>query len=204
MRKYIIEFILIILLIPIFGYIGWQAYSTYIKKPELELEGLAETQTVPPQVNKLDTKNKTAAVQKGALPEQPAPPSSAPEKTGLSGEPEGRKRNPFEHSLPIKIKKIQAAKTPEKKIDEEEEKKRLASILPKHEKKKIVLPAFTLTGIVWGEYRPRAIIDNQVYRIGDLVKGAKILDITNQGVQMLYQEEDQKITFLLTITKTGE
>jgi len=44
------------------------------------------------------------------------------------------------------------------------------------------LPPVTIQGVVWGDPPPRAIIDNDVYRIGDTVGGAVITAIGRGGV----------------------
>jgi hypothetical protein len=43
-------------------------------------------------------------------------------------------------------------------------------------------PTLRVQGLLWGGREPQAIIDNAVYKVNDLVKGAKILEITRDGV----------------------
>ena len=44
------------------------------------------------------------------------------------------------------------------------------------------LPPLRIQGIVWGGTEPKAIIDNQVYGVHDVVAGAQILQIDGDGV----------------------
>jgi len=43
-------------------------------------------------------------------------------------------------------------------------------------------PALRVQGLLWGGKEPQAIINDAVYKVNDLVKGAKILEITRDGV----------------------
>lgn len=43
-------------------------------------------------------------------------------------------------------------------------------------------PTFTIEGVVWGGPRPQAVIDGDVYDVGDTVQGAKIMAIDRTGV----------------------
>ena len=45
-----------------------------------------------------------------------------------------------------------------------------------------VFPSLKIQGIIWGSRRPQAVIDGDVYDVGDTVQGAKIVDIDRQGV----------------------
>jgi hypothetical protein len=46
-----------------------------------------------------------------------------------------------------------------------------------------------LSGIMWGEDLPLAIINGKVYKVGDSISGIKIVEISKQGVLLKYQEE---------------
>lgn len=189
MKKIRIEFILVIILIPILAYVGWQIYNSYIKSPDIDIEELELQEEKDAELT--DT------------PQQK--PDLAPKGTlSYTGYVE---RDPFKHSLPVKIKKPPKPKLKpkpkpkkiEKKkhiIDEREKKpeeKPKAIKKPKEKEKPsqpILLPKFNVIGIVWGEAAPRAIIDNKIYKIGDTVKGAKILEITDKGIHMIYKTKD--------------
>ena len=58
-------------------------------------------------------------------------------------------------------------------------------------------PALQLQGIVWGGKKPRAIINNEVYGMGDAVAGATITSIASGSVSL----EFQGTTFSLTLSK---
>ena len=47
-------------------------------------------------------------------------------------------------------------------------------------------PTLSVQGIVWGGSTPQAIINDQLYGIHDVVKGAKIIAIDREGVTMDY------------------
>ncbi len=58
-------------------------------------------------------------------------------------------------------------------------------------------PQVTLQGMFWGSVHPYAIINGDVYAVGDQVAGAKILAIAREGVTMQVGD----IQFVLTSTK---
>lgn len=216
MKRYVLEVILTILLIPILGYVGWQAYNTYLKPPDLDLEQL-ETTTAKEKESDPEsiTVSKKVTLTKINDLTQNAKKASEnrlatvlKETVEQETQKEPGQRNPYNHSLPIKIKKDQQKKKPSvKKIlsKEEEKNKKLKELKPvkapekaKEPPKEIILPTFQVSGIVWGKYQPRAIIDNQVHSVGDNIKGAKILDITKTGVLMVVEQEDQRKEFWVT------
>jgi hypothetical protein len=43
-------------------------------------------------------------------------------------------------------------------------------------------PSLRVQGLLWGGREPQAIINDAVYKVNDVVKGAKILEITRDGV----------------------
>lgn len=43
-------------------------------------------------------------------------------------------------------------------------------------------------GVVWGGAMPQAIINNRVTNIGDVIEGAKVIDISKKGVILLYKD----------------
>ncbi len=57
------------------------------------------------------------------------------------------------------------------------------------------LSKIDLRGITWGGKMPMAFIDDKVYKIGDTVSDAKIVDINSKGVYFLYN--DKKILIKL-------
>jgi hypothetical protein len=56
------------------------------------------------------------------------------------------------------------------------------------------LPSLNIQGIIWGSELPQAIINNQVVKIGDVVQGARIVDISQAGITVFYNGRQQLIT----------
>ena len=52
---------------------------------------------------------------------------------------------------------------------------------------KIEPPSLTINGIVWGDMQPQAIINGTVVNVGDEVSEAKVLSISQNGVQLDYK-----------------
>lgn len=44
------------------------------------------------------------------------------------------------------------------------------------------LPPIAIQGLIWGGASPRAIIDGQIYEIGDAIDGARIVAIDREGL----------------------
>lgn len=175
MLKHKAEIILLIILIPILAYVVWQAYNTYFKPPAMEdIEELEKLGTEEKEAEIPVEEVKKPPVAVPQQPEEPSIPKGTLDYTGFT------ERDPLRPALPVRPKK-------EKPLEKAKE-------TPKETKKEppkeIILPTFTITGIVWGKASPRAIIDNQVYKIGDTIKGAKILDITEKGIRMIYEEKE--------------
>ncbi|MFH1655930.1 MAG: hypothetical protein ABH954_04915 [Candidatus Omnitrophota bacterium] len=49
-------------------------------------------------------------------------------------------------------------------------------------------PRFIIQGMVWDTDLPQAIIDGVVYKVGDQFQDAKILEISKDGVKLLYRD----------------
>lgn len=49
-------------------------------------------------------------------------------------------------------------------------------------------PALRVGGMIWGSERPQAIIDGEVYDVGDVVKEAEIIGIDREGVTLFYKD----------------
>ena len=63
--------------------------------------------------------------------------------------------------------------------------------------KEIVLPTFTIQGMVWGGIKPQALINGQLCEKGDTIRGAEITDINKEGVTFVYK--DKKFLFSPTV-----
>lgn len=183
MLKHKAELILLIILIPILAYIIWQAYNTYFRQPGMDIE----------ELEKAGEEKPAEPAPSVSLPEQPVQPPAPKGTLDYTGYTE---RDPLRPALPVKEK---IEKPPETPTLIEQPKEKPAEKVKKEPPKEIILPTFIVTGIVWGKESPRAIIDHQVYKIGDMIKGAKILDISQKGIYMLYEGKE----FLVSIQRGG-
>jgi hypothetical protein len=197
------EFILVIILTPILAYVGWQAYTTWFSQPEDDISKLEEqipeiedtAKKIPKPVKEpvLPTTEKPEV----KLPEREAP--VIPERKPLILQPQNEEtpapseikgtldyagytdRDPLRPSLPVKEEKPAEITPTEKLITEEG---------PREQQKEIVLPTFTVQATVWGNAPPRAVIDNEVHKVGDVVKGATILGISERTIRMIYEGKE--------------
>ncbi len=55
-------------------------------------------------------------------------------------------------------------------------------VVPSGSPPMVSAPSVNLEGVVWGGPRPQAVIDGEVYDLGDVVQGARITAIDRQGV----------------------
>lgn len=49
-----------------------------------------------------------------------------------------------------------------------------------------VMPSLKVTGLVWNTDQPRAIINGQIVGIGDMVQDVKILNISKDSIEILF------------------
>lgn len=47
-------------------------------------------------------------------------------------------------------------------------------------------PALTVQGLVWGGAFPQAIINNKVFKVGDTIEEARIIDINKEGITIFF------------------
>lgn len=182
MSKYKFEILLITLLTPILTYVGWQVYTTYIKPPEIEISGETEntfTETAPvvplpeKEIKPEEKIEPIKPVEKENTKAETPPVSTVSASTkGTLDETGYSKRDPLKPALPVK------------------EKKKETTTKTQEPPKEIIPPTFAVSGITWGEVPPRVILDNQVYKIGDVIKGATILEITDRGAHMIYEGKE--------------
>lgn len=57
------------------------------------------------------------------------------------------------------------------------------------QEKKVVLPKLELQGIIWDEKIPKVIINGTMFKKGDKIKGAQIVEIRETSVKVTYQNE---------------
>ena len=55
------------------------------------------------------------------------------------------------------------------------------------------LPNLEVQGIVWGSALPQAIINNRVVKIGDIIQGVRVVDISKKGITVFYSGRQQLI-----------
>ena len=60
-------------------------------------------------------------------------------------------------------------------------------------KKKIIRPRVTVNGIIWDEFEPYAILNGEMYRVGDELKGYIIQSITDSTI--LFVSSKHSFTF---------
>lgn len=91
------------------------------------------------------------------------------------------RRNPFKNWFPEIKKKIQEVDT-----------KQIVSF--KVEEERIFdVSLYSLQGVVWGEYTPKAIINNRIYSLGDKLGEAEIIIIDKRGVAVNFNEKEYLI-----------
>jgi hypothetical protein len=56
------------------------------------------------------------------------------------------------------------------------------------------LPAFTVQGVIWGSKVPQAIINNKVVKVGDVLEGAKIISIGQEGIVVLFEGSEYNLS----------
>lgn len=60
--------------------------------------------------------------------------------------------------------------------------------------KEKALPSLTVQGIIWGGSFPQAIINGKVVKIGDVIEGVDIVNISKEGVTVLFAGVEHKLT----------
>ena len=195
MQKLKTEIILIIILLPILGYIGLQTYNTWIRPVEIPLENLEDFE-MDIEESPEDTDNIYKETEIDIREEKTSSKEFKQTKNvkGVLDFSGYSKRDPLQHSLPVKIipKQKSTAKTDFTKTEQKESSKKELSqkTQDKKEEEKITPPSFMISGIVWGNAPARAIIDSKVYKVGDFIKEAKILKIDNSGIHIIYKERE--------------
>src|SRR5262245_62000341 len=108
-------------------------------------------------------------------------------KRELTGEPlytASALRNPFENQLPKPEPPASAQNLGPNPEDLEPE------------REPIEPPHLSVQGVIWGGPKPQAIINDLLYGMNDVVKGARIVSIDDEGVTVDYEGE----TFHYTIS----
>lgn len=106
----------------------------------------------------------------------------------------GGLRNPFASWLP-KVEEI-IEKLPEPtKIDIEQPVPVLPQPLPTVQPQEPVVepeqkaPSLVINGVIWGTDKPQAIINDRVVSIGDTIENSKVVDIHQNGVDVIFSNK---------------
>jgi hypothetical protein len=59
----------------------------------------------------------------------------------------------------------------------------------KKEVEEIKSPDLTVQGLVWGKISPQAIVNDTVVSVGDVIENAKIIEISQNGIRVLYMND---------------
>ena len=94
------------------------------------------------------------------------------------------RRNPFKDWLPLKI-----VEQPEKNLTDEK-----PLITFQQEKPSFNPSLYTVEGLIWGAVKPKAIINGEIYTVGDKLGLAEIVAISKDGVKLEYDDKDYLIT----------
>ncbi|MFQ5952996.1 MAG: thioredoxin family protein [Candidatus Omnitrophota bacterium] len=65
---------------------------------------------------------------------------------------------------------------------------------PAKKKKKVKRSRFKLTGIIYSSEAPKAIVNNTIVSVEDIVDGAKVVKITRNKVILFYQNKETVLT----------
>jgi hypothetical protein len=57
-----------------------------------------------------------------------------------------------------------------------------------------IAPDLVVQGLIWGSSLPQAIINNKVVKVGDVIQGADIIDISKEGVLVLFAGTEYKLS----------
>jgi len=66
--------------------------------------------------------------------------------------------------------------------------------VPQEEEKTFDVSAYNLDGVVWGNYKPKAIINSMIYGVGDILGEGEIAKINKEGVTVIFEEEEYLIS----------
>lgn len=83
--------------------------------------------------------------------------------------------NPFQSALPEEQIEIRREMEREEEAEPEE---------------KFDDSGLKVSGLVWGEAAPKAIINDSIYGIGDEINGAKILSIGKDGILLMFKSRE--------------
>ncbi len=100
-------------------------------------------------------------------------------------------RNPFKNWFPVIIIEEPINTT----VVEE-----VAPVVFVEEEKTFDSSIYTVNGLVWGSYKPKAIINEKIYGIGDRLDEAEISKISKDGVTLIFDNCEYIVTTKQAIT----
>ena len=53
--------------------------------------------------------------------------------------------------------------------------------------------AYKINGLIWGTYKPKAIINGEIYGVGDMLDSAEITKIDKEGITLIFNNEEYVI-----------
>lgn len=59
--------------------------------------------------------------------------------------------------------------------------------------KERTFPSLTVQGIIWGGRFPQAIINGKVVKVDDVIEGARVTDITKEGITVFFNNRQQTL-----------
>lgn len=62
-------------------------------------------------------------------------------------------------------------------------------------------PDLKVQGMVWNSDMPQAIINNQVFNVGDEIEGAKIVEINKNGVRLIFKTKSYELKPTISVGK---
>ena len=54
-------------------------------------------------------------------------------------------------------------------------------------------PELSVQGMIWDSSMPQAIINNKIFKVGDIIEGAKIVTIDQSGVSLVFRRKPFKV-----------
>lgn len=65
------------------------------------------------------------------------------------------------------------------------------------------LPQLSVQGLIWDTAVPQAIVNNKVVKKGDIVQGARITDISKEGVKVVFSNREYNLSVAKSVPLSG-
>jgi len=98
------------------------------------------------------------------------------------------KRSPFKNCLP--------------QLTEQPKEEAIAKEVTREEEESFDVSRYTINGLIWGTQEAKAIINNEIYSVGDKLGEAKITKIGKNGVTVIFNNKEYTINIEKSM-KTG-